>query len=511
MATNLSSHKFMSRILKAALGLVAGLALLHQAAAFSLWGPAEPWQTAALDYGTRFWYSFVVLTNGTEYVDAELGGTKNIGEGSRMNCGVVTYAYDATFLTYFGADGVKAVDAAMAVLNGLPKVSGSTPNLAEYLTQGNQRVNYSAQALGLLDLKSFTMTILLEHMGLSGETHVFDLRERIPVAGSTCDNYYFVILRNFDPVTYSPTTYVNGANYTYQIYNSCPPSADVGDAIESYVDPEVLPYASTAVATYQSLQKGGFYLGLTRDDFGGLRYLYRKNNFNNENLDPTCVAGQSGSPWTIVVTTNTTTTTAGGTATTVTATNFQGLLGGVEKINFVKVKYNSTLGTAFLTNTAHFTIPVLTNGQVSSLPVTRTIPAPDIIFTAADLALPSVPPSDIPFARTVTFVTTTVPVSPGGGVLPSVIAPQFVVTFSKVGPIYFNEDFYFLSQNQILAYPNFIWGSFDGSTNAPIVFPIGSSITTLEDEAASGGGIPFSTWDPVSTNGPVSAPIIITQ
>lgn len=490
----------MSRTRKITLGLVIvaiGLFAAKLVNAFSLWGPAETWQTAALDYGTRAFYP-----------NSELGGTKNIGEGSRMNVGVVTYAYDETFLTYFGADGVKAVDAAMSILNNLPTVTSATsPNLSQFLTQGNQRINYSAQALTLLDLKSVALEFMIEHMGLIGETHVFDLLARDVQTPPCGDIEYFVGQRNFDPDTLTPSFFVNGSEYTYQIEDIC----SAGDAIEEFVDPEVLPFSTTAVASKDSLQIGGFYLGITRDDMGGLRYLYNPQRFVNENFDPTSVPNVSGgaSPYT-PVSTNTNTVVAGGTATTTAGGGWLGTLGGVGKIHFVKVAYDSILGTTFHTNIVIFTTTVITNGQVSQLSVTRTLPAPDIVFTAANLTQGAFinNTNDTTYInRTVTFVATTVPASGGGGTVPSVFSPAAVVTFNNVGPLYYNLSPSFLSQANGL-YPVFIWGSFDGSTNPPIVYPQGTSLNELEQEAASGGGIPLNTYDAAGSNNTVESPTI---
>jgi hypothetical protein len=486
----------MSRTLKISLPLLVGLLAVKAVQAFTIWGPLETWQTAALDYGTRAFYP-----------NSELGGPKNIGEGSRMNVGVITYAYDETFLTYFGTDGEKAVDSAMAVLNNLPTVtSGSSPNLSQFLTQGNQRINYSAQAMNLLDLKSVALEYMIEHMGLLGETHVFDLGARVAIAGETCEYDYFVIQRNFDPDTLQPNFYVNGSEYTYQIYDDCA----VVDAIEQFVDPEVLPFATTAVASKDFLQVGGFYLGITRDDMGGLRYLYNPQRFVNENFDPTSVPGVSGaSPYT-PVSTNTNTTTAGGTGTTVAGGGWEGLVGGVGKIRFVKTPYDSVLGTTYHTNIAVFNIPMLTNGQVSQMSVTRTIPAPDIIFSAANLTQGAFTGTGntVYLTRTATFVATTVPASAGGGTIPSVISPSTVIVFNNIGPLYFNESPDFISQDDNDGFPVFIWGTFDGSTNAPIVYPQGTSATELEILAASGGGIPLNTYDAAGSNTLTESPTI---
>src|ERR1019366_5247307 len=84
----------MLRLLKrvAWLGmLVAGLPAAH---AFSLLGPtnAEPWQVHDLGYQLL----------------QDIGGPMNIGEDYRRNTPVLYYAFDETFLDFFGAYGVAA-------------------------------------------------------------------------------------------------------------------------------------------------------------------------------------------------------------------------------------------------------------------------------------------------------------------------------------------------------------------------------------------------------------------
>src|SRR5208282_5484870 len=134
----------------------------------------------------------------------------------------------------------------------------------------NQEINYTAQALSLYDLKSATMAVLLEHMGLIGETHVWDMRIRAPLPGATtaCTFEYLVINRNFDPQTFDPTAYVNGTLYTYQIVDNCAVGGtpQSGDAYEEPADATRNALSYTAVATKEAITAGGFYLGLTRDD-----------------------------------------------------------------------------------------------------------------------------------------------------------------------------------------------------------------------------------------------------
>ncbi|MGA2177348.1 MAG: hypothetical protein ABSH38_20425 [Verrucomicrobiota bacterium] len=467
-------------------GLILAWAAVQPVCAFSLWGPLEAWQTATMDYGNRYYYLNVEEDTGIGV--SENGGSKNFGEGSRLTTPIVTYAFDPTFLEYFGTKGVAAVDSAMKLLNGLP--SASSANLNKFLTDGNEQFNYSAQAMSLLDMKSVVMWLMLEHMGLLGETHVWDLRTRIPYGTVPCNFDYFVINRSFDPVTYNPSSYVNGRNYAYSIWDGCTAGIQVADAIETAADATQPRF--TAVATPEGLQLGGFYLNVTRDDMGGLKYLYRKSNYANQGLDTDATATPFSSlisSWEPAVSNAPITTVAG---------TFAGLVGGVEKVTFVKVPYDSVLGTAFSNRVFTYKIPWITNSTLRRLTVTRTVVAPDVLFTAADLVVNAFPPNDEAVTRSGNFIANNV-VSAGGGITPSTIAAPMVITFNKVGAIYYNVNPGFLDPYNFEMYPIFIWGSFDGSTNAPVVFPVGSSIEQLEQQVLQGGAaVPAGTWNPIS-------------
>jgi len=459
-----------------------GVVALQQASAFSVFGPAEPFQTPTLDYITRYYYGN----------DSEIGGSKNFGEGSRLNVPILTYGFDPTFLNYFGSKGVAAVDSAMAVLNRLP--AASKANLASFVTQGNQVNNYTAGAMSLTDIKSTVLSLMLEHMGLIGESHVWDLRNRVPEPGGTCLFEYSVINRNYDPVTYNPTAYVNGVQYYYSIWDGCSNGISVADAIENTVD-QASPAetAFTAVATRYGYQPGGFYLGITRDDMGGLKYLYRHNNYAYEGLDSNSIALGNTSAYSPV-------NPFGGFG----ATNgFQGILGGVEKITYVKVGYDSLIGTAFTPKTYTYTIPFVTNNALKTLRVSRTIFQPDILFAAGDLVGPATtfPLTYSESTRGFNFLSNGVVSLGANTVQPAVIGAQEIITFNNVTPVYINISPYFLDQTQFAAYPILIWGSFDGTTNAPVVFPSGTSIAGLEQQVLEGGpSIPIGLYNPVSFN-----------
>jgi len=259
------------------------------ASGFSPLGPAESWQTPVLGYErvaeTRFpsnpnyGGSFWVI-----YMPDFSTFPKNLGEEYRWNVPVLYYAYDQSFLDYFGSNGVVAVDAAVAIMNSLSNVSSYSPDLSEFPLR-EARVNYTAAALHLFDLKSTALEILIERLGLADpQQWAWALRSRILLPGASCPVFdYAVVQRNFDPVTWEPSRYVNGTLFTYTISQLCTP--DFGDAEEFVVDPTEIyqsAVASPKISYPRTIYRGYFHTSLTRDDVGGLRYLYRTNNMNIE-------------------------------------------------------------------------------------------------------------------------------------------------------------------------------------------------------------------------------------
>ena len=112
-------------------------------------------------------------------------------------------------------------------------MDGYSPELSEFPFY-SKSVNYTAQSLGLTDLKSIILGLLVEQMALADPVrYVWTLRER--VAGTPCPAAvtYLVIQRNFD-ILPSPlnspaaqtqySSYVNDVLYSYYIIENCPPS-----------------------------------------------------------------------------------------------------------------------------------------------------------------------------------------------------------------------------------------------------------------------------------------------
>ncbi len=261
----------MVRILKQVFFLAGLAGLLPAAFGFALLGPVnEAYQVGNIGYN----------------LPGDIGAPKNLGEEYRWSKPVLYYSCDDNFITYFGASGVAAIDSAYAVLNQLTNVSSYSQDLSEFPME-SMRVNYQAEALGLFDLKSLTLSVMVEQMGLAEpERWVWCIHNRYTTPGGQCpqNQVYDVFKRNFDPVPTGPnqvqsSSYVNGNLFSYQILEACTGPDPLADAVEFPVDP--LANVFSAVASFGA-GYGNFYLGLTRDDVGGMRYLMRTNNYNIE-------------------------------------------------------------------------------------------------------------------------------------------------------------------------------------------------------------------------------------
>jgi len=280
----------MLHILKKTAWIVLLAAGMPAAQAFSLLGPFnEAWQVRDLGYniGER----------------GDIGGPKNLGEEYRRNMPVYYYSFEQSFLDYFGASGMAAVDSAMASFNNLAPVSSYSADLSEIPLE-SRRQNYRAAADNLFDLKSYAMSIMLEQLGLADLIrYTWTLHARAAAATCPIGNTYLTTMRNFgivpsalDQLQYS--AYVNGVLYTYYIQEYCqnpPVGSGLSEALEVPVDGTFqsifgndvyLPVTSAAGAEPFSggLAVGGFFTSFTRDDIAGLRYLLRAGNVNWEDV-----------------------------------------------------------------------------------------------------------------------------------------------------------------------------------------------------------------------------------
>lgn len=407
----------------------------------------------------------------------------NIGEGYRWNVPVITYGYDQSFLDYFGTNGIAAVESAIQILNDLPPASQII--LTNY-PMDSSRINYQAQGRNMIDLKSYALTMLVEHLGVAEPTryvyclHDFTISNGVPI--------YTVLNRNFDPETWETSTNVNGVadgdqiliNQSWRVMGSYYIQIHSGFPLQPiyFVDAEEFPVSldqdidfADAVADYapggnawvgeNNLQFGQFFFDLTQDDVGGLAYLLNSNNIAKESLIP----GVQGAG------TNT--------------SNFvnTALRPGVEKITFQRMEYISGQ-QAFAAVTNQYVDSFFTNGVLQQQTLQRVIAKPDILFTAKYIGLQNV-------SRT----GTTNWVNNGGmdAEGPGVIQPPVVINFNQLGPsLTYDGDESYNTNNALPAIS--VWGSYDATTNPPVIYPDLSSTngTTFHFLLQTFGSQPFS-------------------
>jgi len=162
-----------------------------------------------------------------------------------------------------------------------------------------------------------------------------------------------------------------------------------------------------------------------------------------------------------------------------------GLRGGRNKLTFRKVFFDALLGSTFTPITNQFTdVSVGTNLTMVIQSVERGITQPDFLFVAEDLGLANnLVPVLSRRSSTAQWIDndaingndeTTLSHGPG------VIAPPIRISFSDQLPYFENEtDLSFLDEfpGEDTAFASSVWGSFDGSTNAPVIYPVYQNIS----------------------------------
>jgi len=471
---------------------------------FSLMGFGEAWQTPDLGYDPDA---------ATFAAEGDMGFPVTLGEEFRVNLPFITYGYDESFLEYFGVEGVKAVDAAIKAFNDLPPVSQFSENLAEF-PKATARVNFTAQRLSLLDLKSITMGLIIEQLGLAApERYVWTIRQRNEDNGF---QMFHVVNRNYDPVSLRATPYVNDSLYTYLVRPFVRNGAVVyWDAQEISLDaaePNVslAAYAGMNVPTIDGrvgrqiswTSYGTYYSGLTRDDAGGLRYLYHPDNRNVEVLSQfvgplsttavtTIGSGSGGSGnWAPFTGSGFANGNTNGVA--VNTIVSQGIRGGIDKIQFLRVDMDPLLNQFLRPLVIRYSDTFTTNGVTRTQRVEKRLGRPDITFTAADLGNWAAPLAPFPwiFARGKEYIPlgdiNGLPLTAADSIGPGLVDFNGggQISFNRSGPGRINLGSGTTEQDSATT---FVWGSFDGSTNAPVVYPAGRvSLRDLERLALGG-------------------------
>jgi len=152
---------------------------------------------------------------------------------------------------------------------------------------------------------------------------------------------------------------------------------------------------------------------------------------------------------------------------------------GIDHFTFVRANYDSLIGQFFQPITNIYSQILVTNSHPFTARLQRVVNRPDFLFMATDMA------NRTTATRSVTAGNFNDANKIAGFAGPGNIEPgNMTITFNSVGP--FLENFTYstnfinngLSEFEASYYP--VWGSFDGSTNAPVVYPSGTSIASLE-------------------------------
>ena len=308
----------MKKILIALAGMLA-----VNANAFVLIGPTDP---GGIE-NTLAWGAPNQAVGGANMVD-DMGTPKMIDEFYRWNTPNLTYGFDASFVRFFGEQGIAAVNDAMNVLNDffVPQdgsyegVSGM--NLTKQGFGGNFNsawINGAARQENLIDLKSLTLGIMVNYLGLGNPyRYAFTATNAIIPNAALSGAIFSVALKNYDPRTLIESDVINGVQFSYRLIHDQPAGsiADVATVSTMVMDLEeftadtsgnafsavsAIPdafYGNTDIVWtdvpsvfgfgvyYDGMNAmGGMYRprhALTYDDAGGLKYLYSTNTIAME-------------------------------------------------------------------------------------------------------------------------------------------------------------------------------------------------------------------------------------
>jgi hypothetical protein len=415
---------------------------------FALLGPYAPWMDTTNSYRCGL----------------DIGGPVDLTQGYRWNVPLVTYGFDQSFVDYFGSNGVNAVDQAFQELNNLPPAS--TLQLTNFPTD-SVRYNYSAASQHVYDLKTTTLAVLLEQMGLTDpQRSMFVLQQWSPafLADSYLQDYTasflsnYILERNFDPGSLQPTTYVNGVPYYggVVVWGPLNPDPRLAYGYAQMVDPLdvnlttatdlihiVRPVYTSVGWSDGDLFAGAYFSALSQDDIGGIRYLLSTNNVEPEVLLPD----------------------VHGTGSNIVSFVNGAIRPGVSKITFVRQPFDFQSGR-FLSLTNDFIDSYFTNGTLQYQQLERVTTQPDFLFSLTDAAATD---SQAPLCvRTGTdHWWNSVGANSGSG--PGVIRPPINIAFNKLGP-WLQTDEYAIQQTNY-SFVDYHWASFDGSTNPVVTYP----------------------------------------
>ena len=166
--------------------------------------------------------------------------------------------------------------------------------------------------------------------------------------------------------------------------------------------------------------------------------------------------------------------------------NTLALRGGVERIQFRRRDFDSLIGTFWEPATNRYTLTELTNNALRPQLIERVVTRPDFLFNAQDEAAANT------FNGTITRNLNFSRAFTNGTAGPGTITTPTLVTFNKIGDSYWNFWNANVDNSSLLS-PFFIadesthiqglvWGSFDGTTNAPVIYPNGASLASFVNQ-----------------------------
>ena len=157
-----SENQFAKARLACLWCLFAFLLSASSAKAFVLMGPANANEVAAWNY--------------TDDLGAPKSIDRQFSRMYRWNNPHFVYSFDASFVNYFGPEGMDAVTEAMTVINDFFSNTDydgmSQLDLAKHGFAGNYNttwVNTTAQNAQIIDIKSLTLGMLVNHLGLGNQ------------------------------------------------------------------------------------------------------------------------------------------------------------------------------------------------------------------------------------------------------------------------------------------------------------------------------------------------------
>lgn len=445
---------------------------------FSMIGPWAAWQSSRIGY----------------QLAGDIGGPVPLGEEFRITIRTITYGFSPEFVNWFGQSGMDTIKEAVDVFTSLGDLTVLDPNS---FPLNSTRFNATAFQLNLVDLKTDAMQNLIEFAGLTDcERYVFTLRELEDINDT---RFYTVISYNYDPVTLKPSFYINGHLYTYTtIFDDDTTAFPVVQTVDPLAD------IATPVAAWGNFSsQGQYYTSLTRDDVGGLKYIYSTSNYNVETLPPgtTLSAGGSGvtqvtggsNAWSPILPNLT-----NQVATVNTNLVDRGLRPGIGRLNFVQTDYDTLFGD-FLPVFVRDSDFVINNGLPIRQNTERFLPtAPDVIFDAADFDDTAL------VLRTAVNYTSFDPISAVvGDVGPGSIDTPYIFTYSKRGITYRNSRPFFLDQDPGAELLN--WGTFDHTDKTPVIYPDTASVLNLQELVSSSSGA-SGAWIPIPATVAVTDP-----